>query len=160
MVTVEIDDDGAGFGAQFGGEGVRIGFESHHLAGAREDFEFVEAAFGESRDENFPDTGGASAHRVDAAVPMIEIADDADARRVGRPDGEVHAGHSGDFAKVRAEFFVILEMSAFAEEVKVVIGEKRREGKRVIGFAGLVLRGDAQTVGFGTNVCAGGRRCG
>ena len=152
LVTVEIDDHGAGFGAQFGGEGVGIGFECHHLAGAREDFEFVEAAFGERGDENLPDAGGAVAHGMDAAVPAVEIADDADAQRVGRPDGEMHAGDSGNFAEMRAELVVILEMSAFAEEVKIVIGENGRESEGVVGFDGLVLRGGgAQAIGVRRN---------
>jgi len=122
LVAVEIDDDGAGFGTEFGGESVGIGFERHHFAGAREDFEFVEAAFGETGNENFPNAGGAFAHGMDAAIPLVEIADDADALRVGRPYGEVHAGDPGHFAKVCAELFVILEMSAFAEEVEIVVG--------------------------------------
>jgi len=89
---------------------------------------------------------------------MVEIADDANALSVGRPDGEMHAGDSGDFAKMRAEFFVILEMSAFAEEVEVVVGEKRREGEGIEGLGRLVLRGrDAQSVGFRRN---GGARSG
>lgn len=89
---------------------------------------------------------------MDAAVPMIEISDDADALRVGGPDGEVDAGDSGDFAEVRAELFVILEVSAFAEEVEVVVGEERREGEGIVGFGSLVLRvGDAQAIGCGRN---------
>ena len=45
----------------------------------------------------------AHAHRVASPVPVVEVADDADAPRVRGPDGEGHAGDAVDRARVRAE---------------------------------------------------------
>ena len=52
----------------------------------------VERPGAQPRHEQFPDAAGnVLAHRVAAAVPVVEVADDADAGGIGRPDGEVHA---------------------------------------------------------------------
>src|SRR5882762_2613747 len=74
FMVIETGDDGAGIGAEFRAEGVGIGFEGENVAARADDFIFVDGAFGELRDENFPETGGAAgAHGMDAAVPAIEV---------------------------------------------------------------------------------------
>ena len=62
------------------------------VAGLRANLELVALAVRQIGHENLPDAGGREQpHRVDAAVPAVEVADDADAIGVGRPHGEVHA---------------------------------------------------------------------
>src|SRR5690349_13650876 len=52
----EIGDDRAGVWSQLGAEGVGIGFERKHVSVRTDDFEFVDGAFGEFGDEDFPDS--------------------------------------------------------------------------------------------------------
>ena len=54
--------------------------------------------------------GAISAHRVHAAVPRVEVADDAHAIGVRGPDGEVRAGRRPDGDPVRAELFERMQM--------------------------------------------------
>ncbi len=72
-----------------------------------------------------------------AAVPLIEIADDADALRVGRPDAELHAGDAVDFADVRAELVERAVMRAFGEKMQIEIAE---EGREVVGVKPFAIR--------------------
>src|ERR1035438_6961210 len=96
-MLVEAGDDGAGIGAQFGGEGVRICFQRKNRTLRADNFEFVNGAFTEIGNEQLPDAGRtARAHGMDAAVPTIKIADHTDALRTGRPDGEMNAGDAVD----------------------------------------------------------------
>jgi len=93
LMVIEAGHDGAGIGAEFRAEGVGIGFEGKNVATGAYDFIFVDGAFGKLGDENFPKTGRAArAHGMDAAVPMIEVAHDADAFCAGSPNGEVNRG--------------------------------------------------------------------
>ena len=144
--------DRTGVGAQFGAECVRIGFERQHGAVRADDFVFVDRAFVEFRDEEFPDARrAAGAHRIDAAIPVVEVADDADAARARRPYGKIDAAHSGDGFQVRAEFFVGVVVAAFAHEVQIKFAEKVREGVRVVlfeGLAGVKLIADAVVRGL------------
>src|SRR5204862_8030367 len=71
---------------------------------------------------------------MDASVPAVEIADDADAFCRRRPDSEIDSGNSIDGLQVRAEFFVGIVVAAFGHEVQVEITELKREGIRVVEF--------------------------
>ena len=51
-------------------------------------------------------------HRINPAVPAVEIANNADALRIGRPNGEVNTGRIAERAQVSAKFFVDLPMLA------------------------------------------------
>ena len=83
-----------------------------------------------------------------AAVPVVEIADDAHAAGVRRPDGEVRAPHAIDFAELRAELLVAAEQLPFAEQVQVEIGEQRGKGIRIVQRFHLPLMvGDAKLIG-------------
>ena len=69
---IEIGDDRAGLGAKLAAEGVGIGFEREKISVGADDFVFVDSAFGDFGEEEFPDTGGAArTHGMDAAVPAI-----------------------------------------------------------------------------------------
>ena len=67
------------------------------------------------------------AHRVQAPVPGVEVADDADRARGRRPDRERRAGHAVELAHVRAEPRVELLVAALAREVQVELADRRRE---------------------------------
>ena len=70
----------------------RVGLERQQRALRADDLVLVDRAVAERRDEDLPDAGvHALAHRVAAAVPAVEVADDRDAPRVRRPHREVHA---------------------------------------------------------------------
>jgi hypothetical protein len=69
------------------------------------------------RNEDFPDAGAEPlAHRVPAAVPVVEVADDGHALRIGRPHGEVHAVDAFVRRRVRAEPVVQLGVPAFPDQ--------------------------------------------
>ena len=51
---IEAGNDGAGIGAQFGAKRVGIGFERENVAARADDFIFVDGAFVELGDEDFP----------------------------------------------------------------------------------------------------------
>ncbi len=121
VVAIEIGDFRGGARRELGGETVRIGFVDLFAVGLL-DAELVERAFAEAGDEQFPDAAGdVFAERMAAGIPVVEIADDADALRVGGPDGEVHAFDTADVAEVGAELGVALPVRAFAQQVQIVL---------------------------------------
>ena len=70
----------------------------------------------------------------------------------GRPDGEVGSGDSSDGVEMRAEFFVGVEVAAFADEVEIEVGEEKRESVRIEnfeGFAGVGAELNFVTAGLG-----------
>ncbi len=68
---------------------------STRVAIGAEDLELVGRALRQARDEDLPVAGLLQhAHRMHAAVPAVEVADDVDAAGVGRPHREVHAAHA------------------------------------------------------------------
>ena len=92
LVARDVADDGRRLRRRFEGDAERVGLRQQR-AGRRADLELVPFAVGEIGNEDLPDAAGhEQPHRVDASVPAVEVADDADALGVGRPDGEVHAG--------------------------------------------------------------------
>ena len=72
------------------------------------------------------------AHRVRAAVPAVEVADDADALRVRRPDREVHAVGVADAHRVRAELVVDAGVVALAEQIEIEVGDDAAVPIRVV----------------------------
>src|SRR5690348_6926299 len=112
----------------FGAQRERIGFEGKDVAVHAFDLILIESAGAEVREEELPDADAEmAAHRMAAAVPLVELTHDADAARVRRPHGEDDAVDTVDGCFVRAEAAVELEMVAFGDEVEVHRAEKRRE---------------------------------
>src|SRR5437879_678712 len=82
------------------------------------------------------------------SVPIVEIADDADALRVRRPDGEARAGNAVNRAQLRAELVVDFPLVPLAEEKQIRLAERRQEGIRIARAAGFSLMiGDDEIVG-------------
>jgi len=132
---LQIADHGAVIRAELAAKGVGIGFEREKISPRADNLVFVNGAFADFRKEKFPDAGRAArTHGMDASVPVIHVADDADAFGGRRPDGEVSTGDSRDGVKVRAKFFVGVKVTAFVHQVKVEVGEEKRESVRVKKF--------------------------
>lgn len=62
-----------------------------------------------------------------ATIPGVEITDDADPLRIGRPHGKGHALDTVDLAQMRAEPLVRPQVRAFGEQPDVEFAEHRRE---------------------------------
>src|ERR1051325_1243835 len=78
-------------------------------AGLSPDLELVMRASFESRQKRFPHAAAEKfAHRIDAAVPIVEIANYADPLRVRRTDCKINAALTADRAQMGAELFVNL----------------------------------------------------
>lgn len=143
-IRFEIGDDGARVGAEFGAEGVGIGLERKHVSVRADDFEFVDGAFGQFGDEDFPDSGSAACtHGMDAAVPAIEVTDDTDPFGAGSPDGEMNAANAFKGDEMRAKFLIGVVVAALAHEIEVKLSEDAGESKRIVNFKGLAVVGTA-----------------
>src|SRR5271169_5087830 len=71
---------------------------------------------------------------MNAAVPVVEAADDADAPGAGSPHSKVDTADAFESAEVRAELFVSVIVAAFAHEVDVELGEEIGEGVGIVAF--------------------------
>ena len=143
-----LEDDGGGAGRHLGEAGEGVGLEEGRAARAV-DLVLVDGAGADVGDEELPDAGDAElAHLVEAPVPVVEVADDADAVGGRRPDGERDAAHVAEVADVRAQLLVDVPVAALVEEVLVERAEGGHEGVgvelRERRAAGVV---DAQAVG-------------
>ena len=128
-MRLQIGDDRAGIRAKLGMERVGIGFERKKIPVRAKDFILVDRALGNFWQKEFPNAGGAArTHGVDAAVPVIHVANDADAFCGGSPYSEVCADHTSHGVKMRAKFFVGIVVAAFVKKVEIEVGEKEREG--------------------------------
>ena len=87
-------------------------------------------------------------HRVDAAVPAVEVADHADAIGVGRP----HARNATPVVvptvdAVRAELLEGAEVRAFAEQMQIEVGEDAAVAIRIVDLDDVIAgEGDAEAV--------------
>ena len=103
------------------------------LAVGRGDLELVVNAGADLGDEQLPDPARAErAHRVQAAVPVVEVADHGDGLRGRRPDRERGARDALVLDHVRAEARVDLLVAALADEVQVDVAERRHEAVGVV----------------------------
>ena len=124
---LRVDHDRGGLRAQLHGECQRIGFQRQQGPVRCQDLEFVLLPGRRARDEDFPETVAAHPHGVPPAVPEIEIADHADAPGVRRKHHEGDARYPVEYARVRADLVVKMHVGAFAEQIKVEIGQDRRK---------------------------------
>ena len=75
---------------------------------------------------------GQQAHRMDARVPAVEVADDADTRGVGRPHREVHAVGGAVAEQPGAEGLVGALVGAFAPQMAVELAEDGAVAIRIV----------------------------
>jgi hypothetical protein len=83
-----IEDNRCRGGPHFRAKSDRVGLERQQFAGSAQDFIFVFVSGARARHEDFPIAVAAHPHDVAAAVPDIEVADDADPLRIGGPYDE------------------------------------------------------------------------
>ena len=58
------------------------------------------------------------------AVPLIEVANDGDAFRIGSPDIEPRALNAFASAKMASQVVIEPEVTSFVEQVKIAIAEQ------------------------------------
>ena len=122
-VTGDIANDRGGLRRQLEGEAVGVAL-LQQVAGRGPNLEFVLLAVLQIRNEQFPHAREREVpHRVQAAVPRVEVADHAHPLGAWRPDGEVHAGGRADLPPVRTQDLEGAMMRALAEQVQVELGE-------------------------------------
>ena len=125
---VDVPDDRRGLGPQLGGEAVGVGLLDEIALVTALDLELVDLALDQVGDEDLPDPRRPAApHRVPAAVPVVEVADDADPHGVRGPDGEVDAAEALVVAEVGPQAFEVAVVRPFAQQVKVEVGQDRSE---------------------------------
>ncbi len=129
---IEIDDDGRCLRPYLGGKRDRVGLQRQQFSLRTDDLVFVVVASLGARHKNFPEAVAAHAHRVAAAIPVVEVADDADAPGIRREHGEAHSCHALKDHRVCAELVVKLQMVAFAKKVQVEVRQDRREAVGIL----------------------------
>ena len=126
VVAVEIGHLRRRAGRQLGGETVGIGLFEHLVAVA--DRVFVDRSLAQAGHEQFPRAGGdVFTHGVPAGVPGVEIADHADAVRIGCPDGEIDPLDPIDRAELGPQLAVAVPVSPFGQQVEIEFGKQRRK---------------------------------
>ena len=126
-------DDRGGRGAHFRLEAEGVGLERLHHAVGRNDFVFVDGAGAQMRDEDLPKAAvDALAHLALASVPLVEIADDRHARRVGRPNCENDAVRALVAGELRAEAAIELLVRPLDQQMVVERPQHRAESVRVL----------------------------
>ena len=129
-------DDRAGVRRALGAPRHRVGLGAHDVVGAA-DLVLVDVADPDVRHEQLPDPGGADQpHRVDPAVPVVEVADDAHGLGPRRPHRERHPAHVAHRAVVlvqaRAEHGPQLLVTALVDQVQVDLAQGRGEPVGVV----------------------------
>ncbi len=127
-----VPNDGRLLRRHFKKESERIGVQLD-VAVRVANLKFVMRALPHARNENFPHAGRAQQpHGMATPVPMVEVANDADALRIGRPDGEARAGHAVNHTQLRAELVVNFPLVALAEQIQIRLAQR---GQKRIGIA-------------------------
>ena len=142
-----IPDNGRVLGRRLEEEPVGISLQAD-LPVQVANLELVLRPFAHAGDEDLPHPRQAQrAHLVAVPVPIVEIADHADALGVGRPDREAGAGHPVDRAQLRPELVVNPALVPLAEEEQIRLAQRRQEGIRVARAAdAALLIGDDQVI--------------
>jgi hypothetical protein len=113
---VEVPNNRCGPGRNLIERGKRVGFVDPIAAHARANVILIQSALADAGNEAFPNAGaGFRRKRLAGLVPIIEIADDRNLFRVGRPDGEVSAAFTGMLHDMGAELVIETKMAALIE---------------------------------------------
>jgi hypothetical protein len=135
VMAAELGDDRGIVRPQLHLERIRVRLELRVPVRVLE-LEFVERARADLRHERLPHARAAARlQRVPMSVPVVEIADYADASRVRRPHREARARHAVARGSVRAELAMDVMVIALAEQVKIEIGEVGVHDQRLTGPA-------------------------
>src|ERR1700721_1785503 len=119
LELLAVPNDGGLLGRDFKKETERVGVQ-FDAAMRVANLKFIVRALPHTGDENLPDTRRPEqAHGMKSSIPVIEIANDADALRIGRPNGKAGPGNSVNHAELGAEFFVNFSLVALAEKIQI-----------------------------------------
>ena len=136
VMAGDVGHDAGRQRAQFECKAVRVGLLYGIGVKARVDGIFIERALPHARREALPDAQVvvSAVHRVGVAVPAVEISDDRDSQRVGRPDGEVDPGHAINLAQMRAHLFIDAVVFSLPKEIEVEIAKHRRHRRASLPY--------------------------
>ena len=136
-VAGDVAHHRGGLGRVLGAEADRVGLQRQHRAAGAQQLELVAVAFGQAGNEDLPHPGGAAAaHRVTAAVPLVEVAHHRHPPGIGRPDGEMHAADAFMGDDVGPQHGPQPLVAAFAQEVFVLLAHHRAEAEGVLDLPG------------------------
>ena len=125
----------------------RIGLLREQRAAGTEKLVFVQRSRPDAGNEQLPHARlAAQAHRMAPAIPGVEVADDRDAARVGRPDREAHTLDAADRHRLRPEAPSKLVMRALSDQMQVEFAKQKAKTVRVLGLLNRVLPLDAKLV--------------
>ena len=106
-----------------------IAFVHAEPATASFDMKLVKRAPLHSGDKRLPDAGVRTRRQGMAiGVPVVKAANDGDAARVGRPHTKGGAGLTIALDEMSAEFVVQPVVTAFVEEIEVLVGKQAAVG--------------------------------
>src|SRR5690348_15123589 len=112
---------------------MRIGLQRQQVAVGAEQLVFVKMPGAQSGDEELPEPAGMQPpHRHAAAVPAVEIADDADPPRIRCPYGKGDALDAVMHDRMRPELLVAGEVVALDEEMDVEFAQHRWEAVDIL----------------------------
>ena len=135
LISIQLDYPACRSGSHLKTQAIRIRLGEHFARIAIAYFELVVLAQTDVRHEDLPHAGTAQrAHRIDAAIPAVEIAHHADALGVRRPHRKAHTPHPVALHVMRAEHAVSLLQTAFGKKIEIVITDAAAERIRVMNF--------------------------
>ncbi len=156
---LQADDAGGRRRRRFLLEADRVGLEARRRPFAHQKLVFVVGAMLDAGEEDLPHAGfDTLAHGMAAAVPLVEVADHADAHGVRRPHREGGAGDAVDGRQVRAEAIVEAAMAALRQQIDVEVAEDGWKAVGVLRLPGGVAGAIAHAIGEG--LFAAGDRAG
>ena len=113
--------------------GKRIALERQQIAVAVEQLVLVLVARSDAGNEELPDpVARMQTHHVAPPVPVVEAADDADARGIRRPDGKPCPPHAVEGSHLGTELLVDVLVGALAEQVEVQVAQRLCKPIRVL----------------------------
>ena len=111
-----------------------------------DDVELVVVADAGVGNEQLPIADAAHPHRMPPRIPVIEIADHADAAGIRRQHDEGDALDAFQRHRMGAELVVDALMGAFAEQIEVEVAQDGRKAVGVVEFDQLVAELGAQLI--------------
>ncbi len=126
-------DDRRRGGRHLAGSGARIGLQERRPTRGRRELELVPCTGGNARDEQFPDPlRQPLAHRLDASIPAVPVADHTDPARIGRPNRKARAGNAIDRGRMRSEGARQFLVASLPDQVEIEVAEQQSEAIRIV----------------------------
>ena len=147
VIGGQVIDHRGGLRRQFSGKTVGVGLGRQQGPVSGQDLIFVQRPGTDPGNENLP-ISVAAAHRMDPAVPAVEVPHHRDPLGIGRPHRESDTRHPLHDLHMGAQPAIKMQMGAFAQQMQVEIAQQRRKAIGVIHrFAAAVIQAQRQTIG-------------